>query len=173
MLLWDRSQFQIDASRAANTCDILLRTEAQKPQFPSLQFGKMFPEERNKEFPISHPFLFGEKKTLISFPSIWTNVSKGWNQLSLFCIGRFLDLDFHFRNHLLFFSESFFHRLLASAVVVLETFRTIWCLWHPGRLLASCNLPPRSRNLLPTTRNLLPRSLPHLGEAPQSARGWK
>jgi len=70
MLLWDGTQFQIDASRAGNTCDIPLRTEAQKPQFPSLQFGKMFPEKRNKEFPISHPFLFrdGSTENLDFFP---------------------------------------------------------------------------------------------------------
>ena len=85
-------------------------------------------ETKNFQFPIPFSLEMEAQKTLISFPSIWTNVSKGWNQLSLFCIGRFLDLDFHFRNHLLFFSESFSSSwicLLASAVVVLETFRTI------------------------------------------------
>ena len=63
MLIWAGSQFQIDASRAGNTCNIPLRIEAEKPQFPSLQFGKMFLEERNKEIPISLPFLFGDWST--------------------------------------------------------------------------------------------------------------
>ena len=81
---------------------------------PLFNLEKCFQRKETKKFQFPFPFSLEmeAQKTLISFPSIWTNVSKGWNQLSLFCIGRFLDLDFHFRNHLLFFSESFFHRLL-------------------------------------------------------------
>ena len=45
-------------------CAIFLSAQRHRNlNFPSLQFGKMFPEERNKEIPISLPFLFRDGST--------------------------------------------------------------------------------------------------------------
>ena len=169
MLIWDGSQFQIDASRARNMCDIPLRTEAQKPQFPlpsiwkNVSRGK---KQRNSNFPSLSLWRLKHRKPWCLSLQFGRMFPKDGTSCLCSASGDFL-IWISFLGITCFSSQKVFSSsicLLASAVVVLETFRTIWCLSHPGRLLASCNLPPRSRYLLLTSRNLLL----HLG-----TWGWK